>query len=286
MKRIIPFLSLLIVLSWSCQQEPDDMLPDTDPGTPADSTLLYKFCEIDETLPAGADTTSTMLYSYDNQKRIKRKEYTDHTSTLPFRVIDDYFYQGADTLPYKAIWWATESNFIYIDTIFYTYANGVVAKDSSISYEPTGMHTVSVETYAISGDNVLAHRVVKVYNGSVLVEEHVSDRSFITRRQNGNIVEQTNLDDLSDFRYQAVTYNDKRDPLYKTAVPYPVLDELVFGYPKHLMTEQIYGRDNANPIYHYLYSYTYRSDGYPLVLRISDAADPGGGNYKAVYIYK
>lgn len=284
MKRIIPFLSLLVVIGWACQQEPQDIFPDN--GNTTDSTLLRKFAEIDENLPVGADTTSTFLFSYDDQKRITRKEYTDHTSTLPFRIIDNYFYNGTDMLPYKAVEWVTESNFIYIDTVFYTYANGIVAKDSIISYSANGYRSVSVETYTISGDNVFAHKVLKVYDNSVMVEMHETDRSFIARRQNGNIVEQTNVDESSDFRYQAVTYNDKPDPFFKTEVTYPILDELIFGAPKYLMTEQIYGLDNANPKFHYLYTYTYRSDGYPLTKRIADAADPGGGKYKGVYFYK
>lgn len=101
MKSKMPFLLLLLsaILFFSCQRE-IDILPDT---TPNEGTVLWKYVEMDTTMPSGLDTVDVYFFEYDLQKRIVRltNYYRDDTSSspaYPYNSITEFFYTGNDTL--------------------------------------------------------------------------------------------------------------------------------------------------------------------------------------------
>ena len=261
-------------------------MPGNNQSNTIDSTLLRKYVELDLGMPSGSDTGMVITISYDDLKRVKRVEENDHSSTLPFIMTTDYFYNGTDTLPYKTAWWAIEDTYVYRDTTFYWYANGVVTKDSSVG--GTGTHkSIDIQTFAVSANKVMVYRSDKDYEGALLVYTSEVYDTITFRKQNGNIAEETSvIDDVSYKRYRAMVYNDKPDPFFKTAIHYPVLYMGINSYgQRNLWTDEVWGYDAATPVRQYRLNYTYRRDGYPLTITGEDVLNPGPNEWKGIYLY-
>lgn len=282
MKRFVPFLFMLPVLCWSCQQEPDDMINNESNTT--DSTLLRKFVMLDLSLPAGSDTDHIITFYYDDQKRIKRVEEI-YNSTPVFTYATDYFYTGAAMTPYKTTVKAVEDGEVYEDTTFLFYTNGLVSRDSMIAYSEHELNHVTTSTYTVSGNSVIYHETERRYRNQIVYDVVDTDDNIIVNRENGNITEQiSNYDPLAASNYNKNVYSDKPDPFFKTFVPYPML----WTYndaQRNLRVEEMWGYDAANLNRHFRYTYTFRNDGYPLSVTSADVLNPIPDEWKGVYLY-
>src|SRR5262245_49068568 len=136
----ILLVTLIACVVISCQRQPDSSLPQpTDNGNnnnppSSDSTVLWKYIELDTTLASGSDTIDKTIFFYDNMKRF------DHYYSYDFSITGDfdtttitYYYQGGDTLPYKITSRYHETD-LDLDTDYYSYNNGIVAWDSSLHH--------------------------------------------------------------------------------------------------------------------------------------------------------
>ena len=115
------FSILLICFFSSCQKEPDvDLGNDPAPPVDGDSTLLKMYVELDTTLPSGSDTTYKVIYTYDNQKRVKQ------VTVLYDQYFErgDYFYSGSDTLPYMLVTDWRDFIDTYRDSLIYLTQTG------------------------------------------------------------------------------------------------------------------------------------------------------------------
>ncbi len=99
---VVSFTVLSVVL-FSCQREVQEPNPN-NPVIESEGAILWKYAEIDTTLPRGLDTTLIILYEYDAQSRVSRiitlhREDTATTPEYRFRDTVAFSYTGNDTLP-------------------------------------------------------------------------------------------------------------------------------------------------------------------------------------------
>jgi len=274
MKNIL-VLTIIFALTgflFSCQREVDNDLPSTNPNPATnDSILLAKYVELDTTFSSGQDTTNIYTFTYDNLKRIKRIYQVENFLGSPqvtYYITTDFFYTGSDTLPYKTIE-LDQEGISYTDTSFYTYSNGLVRSDSSVNYRVNNNELLLISTISFSatGNNIFAKSKEVYFNPAILSE----DSSTLTIvRQNGNIITQQDpVNAISDD--MQLSYDNKINPFFKADIHYPIFWEHLFNSfdaQKNNMTEEITSNS------HVQYTYTYRTDGYPLTVRKTDLVDP------------
>ena len=138
----------------SCQKESSTEPPSNGPNgnnnPPAnDSTLLWKYVELDTSLPSSLDTSYKIIFSYDDKKRLNQYYSTD--------CVDDenveFFYSGNDTLPYKAAGVWTSYGKVYHDTTFLLYLNGLVFPDSIVDYDHATNQFIQAQTRTLTEAN-------------------------------------------------------------------------------------------------------------------------------------
>jgi hypothetical protein len=275
----------IIILFASCQREVEDTIPERPTGN-SDSILLAGFAELDTTLPSGMDTLWYVRYSYDAAKRVKNATYAYGLGGQFDTEYVDYFYSGNDTLPNKiVVTWMDVSN-TYRDTVFYTYVNGQVSVDSTVEWRinTNDFWGTTTETYTPSGNNIIVQ--YRLYNSpGVTPPDHISTPQTITRTfANGNITTQDNPPNFhfGERDHVVQSYDNKVNPFYKAEIPYPLL--YAMRMQKNNTIEEKLWDDPTQIWIHYQYSYTYREDGYPLVVRIKDMLSPPDGT-KGVYWY-
>jgi len=270
----------------SCQREINFDLPaNPNPPTSADSTLLARFIDLDTTLPSGLDTIEQIFYSYDSQKRVKRCFSTDYTDTETI----DYFYSGTDSLPFKTVSVWTNYGDIYRDTIFWSYMNGVVSKDSTIEYDiTTSNQFFSTETviYTPGGNNILLQSRIYHAPGPLAPVFDQWSGTIVQTRQNGDITMQ---DDTTHFHviytdraHMEANYDNKINPFYRVETPYPILRKS--NVQKNNVVEEL-SWDVPSSLYsHNFYTYTYRADGYPTSVKLASSLG-GPGDGKGIFLY-
>jgi hypothetical protein len=278
----------------SCQKEISSQPnPTTDPGsgTTVDSTILWKYIELDTTHPAGSDTATIYTYKYDSQKRLEAVTVRD-SSYYGGYIYDTvkYYYTGADTLSYKITRMEVEPYASYTDTGFYSYSNGIVVYDSTYTtqYFPlTDTLEGGVTQYTISGNNVLISG--RHFQASPLPAGFSNGTIFKTY-MNGNIVTQTDTTtshNLTDYPDVQLNYDNHPNPFYKIDLHYPIYDDGLFSRSaqKNNFIEEIGGASASNLFNHIKYSYTYRPDGYPVKVRKIDMLFPTDSRV-GIFIYK
>ena len=296
MRNTILFTLLCIItLCWSCQQEVD-FSPGEDPTGPDpvnDSSYLSMIVTIDTLAPAGLDTIYKHVYSYDAQKRLVRARAYEYQNGIQRPIITEErrYYKGNDTLPYMySMIYDNVPNTLEVDSIFLTWQNGVVVKDSARSYADDGsLWAVFVTTISqLSNTNFLVKRVDLTNPG--YIDSILSTRVW----SNGNL--QYSRDSVWDYNTgNLVVYEDNNefdnhpDPLARIALPYLVSNDNVFLGPESFLTNGDRSRNNlvkatgsidGNPYTAELF-YEYRADGYPVVYRYAEYAPDA----KRIYIY-
>jgi hypothetical protein len=286
--KVLALFVLIAIAIVSCEKELSSE-PPANPGTgnnppppTSDSTLLWKYIEVDTTLPAGSDTTFVEIYTYDGQKRLSHF----YVGFLGTEQNADLFYSGNDTLPYKINSFLKDFIDTYRDTIFYSFSNGWVTKDSMIRYDgiTNQFSQIRTQVYTPAGHNTLFE--YRHYSSLPAVAPDEDKRSMIfTTFQNGNITVQddtTAVDLISSAAHEEVKYDDKINPLYES---YPVrLPVLIYSHREQQNNVVDYNRvDRFSQPWHLTYSYTYRADGRPSVVKIFDQTR---GTYaKGIFLY-
>lgn len=301
MKRNIIFSLLsLIVLCWSCQQEVDFSPegPGPVPMPVNDSSYLTMIVTIDTLAPAGLDTIYKHVYSYDAQKRLVRARAYEYQSGIQRPIITEErrYYKGNDTLPYMySMIYDNVPSTLEVDSVFLTWQNGVVVKDSTRGYLDDGsLYAIYVTTISqLSNTNYLVKRVDLSNPG--YIDSILSTRIW----NNGNLVSGKDsvwafyAPGLEVYEYQH-QYDNKPDPLSPIALPYMVSnDEIALG-PEDFLTNGYKSRNNiikltgslsgpliGNNPFTAEWFYEYRADGYPVVSRYAEYAPDA----KRIYIY-
>ena len=294
MKTITTIFSLLIILLFSsCQKELDIDLPTGGNGTTNDSTVLWKYLQVDTKLPPGLDTLGFSLFEYDNQDRISKinlydRSDTSSSSAYTGHAETKYYYSGNDTLPFKTTFFTNDFGFAMTDTIYYNYQQGFVSYDSSISFldDPFGpTRYMTVRNFSNGGSNVASNQKTYtwIYPSPPFLCE--SNLIYVIGYLNGNIVSENGSSTgcgVGGWDIQA-SYDNKVNPFYSLSIPYrTLLDSRGFFQlqQKNNTTETVSSSMNQ----HTKSSYTYRNDGYPLVVRVQDLFDIDHG-YKGIYFY-
>jgi|GEM_PF-2780166 len=125
------YLSFLLIplLLLSCQREVDEQLPEED----IISTSLKEMVALDTTLPLGQDTMVKILFDHDQQSRIQTISVSNKITEVG--ELYEFRYHGNEEYPYLIISTLTDVTDIVMDSTFFTYENGVVKRDTAVSYE-------------------------------------------------------------------------------------------------------------------------------------------------------
>ena len=286
LKNLTPPLFVALIIFSSCQREIESSFERTTNNN--DSIYLKEFVELDTTLAPGSDTVARARFFYDTEKRVTMYTDEDYRWGPQFTEVTRYFYNGSDTLPYKAV--VNYSDFVndYSDTIFLFYNGVVVAKDSTITHDITNnvFWGTAVIVFTPNGNNTFIQS--RAYNNPQPSSPDFQWSGMIMQtRVNGNITQQDDTTTASvvytDRLHHQVSYDNKINPIYRTQIHYPIIN----GYKHQHKNNTIEARAWDIPGQfedHDRYDYIYRSDGYPLSVTITNVLNPASKS-KAVYIY-
>ena len=285
-------ITLSIVLFSSCQKEIDWQLNNTPQS---DSTILVKYIEFDTTLTAGLDTIKIETFEYDNAGRLYRRSSITKdpgvppTTVFPYYENYTFFYTGNDAQPYKV----TISHLDFLgsgkDTVHLFYTNGKVTRDSirskEIDFIGFPFEHMAVNLFADNGNTTTVTRYfTSTLNPPSWPPACPGTDIYTKTYVNGNTTsEKGNYTDCAGIGMSELNlvYDNHPNPLFPYRVPYPILSNCLSAEQKNNIVESwtFTGQD------WYKYSYTYRSGGYPLVIRAQEVADPTNA-WKGIYIYK
>jgi hypothetical protein len=285
----ILFIVILVVLFFSCSPPGIGPNPPGNPPPPTgDSTLLYKFIGYNST--HHPDTAITETYYYDINKRVSsivgRQQF--HNPPLGPSVQYDtlqFFYNGNDSLPQRIIH--------KIGQVTFPGPQYNQTNVHKIGYDGSGR--IIFDTTFIGGQNPLEEYRRYIYMSSTSIRQYSKDgvggnevQSDYQLSYSGNNLFQQNTDGLLTYQ---LTFDNKVSPFSKVKgahfffpyiVPYSSNDLFIYRFSRNNITESryyIYGPAPTTVIRSY--SYTYRSDGFPLTM------DRTGSNNvsKGVFIY-
>lgn len=289
------YLLLLIVFAiiTSCQKEISSET--VNPVLDDDSTLLSMYVELDTTLLPPNDTLNKISYTYDNSKRLIRKmdqSYFNGTIVPVDSYLLDYYYNLADSLPYKIIEYG-EHNITGLPTVrtsFYTYLNGRVASDSTVALN----YSTTVHKYTYTSNRVVDSFYTN-WNQEITRNYRVVESQII----NGFPVSETDtlVRNLNNFPFPSdttidnhtFTYDNKNNPFHKFhfLTPFYQLNEFVAvtGTEKRNFLHVKHTRVRPFPdTYEYLYQYQYKPNNYPATVVNIDVNNPGY-NSKGIFFY-
>ena len=282
--KILPPLILMAIVIVSCQKE-SSTEPPSNGGNgnnppPNDSTLLWKYIETDPTLPAGSDTTLQVIYTYDNKKRLS-SYHTNFYYGAEQTV--DLFYSGNDTLPYKSTSISTSNGDVYRDTVFYSYLNGFVNKDSTVEYNGSTNQLIEISAfeYTPDGNNTLFQYRHYSSPSTMSPDDELNFTLFKTYQgDNITMQEDTSSVVLFSWAHEQVSYDDKINPFYEvTPVNYSVLGPWLNAQKNNPVDDISW--DTPSQPEHLIYTYTYRADGRPLSVAVTGPAD----EWKGIFLY-
>jgi hypothetical protein len=285
---------LVLLLFYSCQREVSEIIttppppPPTNPGAIPDSMLIEKFIRLGFYTD---DTIQVAVFEYDSKKRISKWVESDYYfGPVPDLRSQQFFYNGNDTLPNKIIYHYTDASSTYGDTAYFKYANGIVIRDSTVSYNLTNgrYYGTDIRAYTLNGSNTFL-QTWSTRPPDMTTYVAGWSGTFFKTYQNGNITVQDDTTLYSstygDRLHQEVTYDDKPNPLYQLEARSPILNK--YTYQKNNFKTLKTWDDPAILQSNYRFTYTYRADGFPLTV-ISETIYNDGAISKgrAIYIYK
>ncbi len=270
------------LLICSCQKEVDVNPPAI---LTSDSSYLDKIIILDTTQPSGMDTVEKISTTYDASKRLVT--YAGQSSG--YSTTQTFFYSGNDTLPFKHVVRDVFGPVISADTIFFTYSNGIVVRDSMNSWNiTTGMsYGAEVSEFTVTGSNVSTRdkSYVLVAGNYVLMNDIVSVVSLTT--SGGNILTQNPVSGQPSYDLVQATYDSKNNPLSK------IIKTHYANFESRYFESWLLQRNNAIQINYKepgfppesdAYTYQYRNDNYPKSATYHSTAGSTGN--KILYFYK
>jgi hypothetical protein len=284
-----------------------------------DSVYLdsYYYIEINATGLNGFDTGTRAHYYYDNLKRVKT---VIDTSNEPFYQIIklysriEYFYNGTDSLPYKAINYGEKIGgpYPHKDTLssFYIYdTNGQLVIDSTISAKKTSSTSSGIVDYEITKKiKKFTYNSNKIYNfqqetnllGTISIGLQTIIKDTAVLDGIGNILSvnssSTQINPSITTTYSSATYNYDNKPspvsrlnikkLYNYDYIGNDIDYTRIGFTSFnniLKIHSVFG--SVVNDYDLTNGYSYKLNGFPFLALINY---PGTFNYtdKHIYIYK
>ncbi len=307
-KFIIPAICFIALAS--CQKELS-FNNTTNPPTVAtkDSSYLFKIYDIyfDGVV---SDTLDLLTYTYDNTKRVVflTDTSTDSNGTyLYFKT--QYFYNSADTIPYKSIYYDyyPTSTYTYLDTttsFFFYNALGQKIKDSIIdNFQDLNsgfIKDIIVCNYKYGNSKIYGFTKATLFysGGGTIAGENVTDTATLDTK--GNITNNVKYSyDATGASIRKVvstiTYDANPSPFaklsnFKSYRIFPNGETFLFNefyqYNNRLHTTEI-TTSTPNSIFDedYTGAYKYRSNGYIQEIYATDTSTPGSYE-KAVFIYK
>jgi hypothetical protein len=279
MKGIFVFFTgvVLLICFSSCQKEIDWGFANT---THTDSIYVTRFIELDTTYPAGMDTSYKTLYSYDSKKRIKDVAeigFDDGTHNTGYTLGENRFYSANDSVPFKIVrseWFSNGDTFL--DTVYLYYnSNNVIIRDSSLYYMNGTKIKIRVSGFGLIGSNryLVLETTIDPNTGMTVKDSILSQRNW------------TLLGVLFNVSMYSFTFDNNRNPFFRTILPYPVyLNDYYhtthpFYYPllatannplTHFQDHSIMGGGTFN--YSGTARYVYNSLGYPVIIRYTSTA--------------
>jgi hypothetical protein len=281
--RIIPALllaGLAIVYLSSCQKEVD---PSTLNPLINDSNYVKQCVVIDTTEVSGADTLLKYQFQYDGSGRLDKYTCTIYNpgvsgaGRLDYQDEYQYAYSSSDSVPSKTQ--HRYSDFVtpssnYVDTFYISYQNGFITKDS-LNENPGYL----VYTYTPIGTN--RYKTLEKYVDALGNASYDTARSYVNW-VNGNLMFEADslwIPSLSIWDEKVnlqFTYDNKPNPFRRIALRHPTpastdilasfdINLLAFGTTNNILTiDDGTGADT--------FTYTYGSNGMPLIGRYTDGA--------------
>jgi hypothetical protein len=277
---------MVAVIFSSCQKEVEANLPGL---IQSDSSFIDRIIALDTTLPSGADTTEKMFFSYDNAKRLSKTTQLYGAGFIDSSVTN-FLYSGNDTLPYKKISREVYTGiWDYTDTTYYTYSNGFIIKDSTITHDNTNnVIGAAVRQYSISGTTVNKGLRTYDFNGGNFVLQFSSNSVLTVVFTAGNLVSQTLVTGTNTFESVQVVYDNKPNPIlkaFKTKYPEADTPDWQSWLVQKNNPSQVQYKEMGGPLETEAYVYSYRSDGYPVKFTYSTTAGFQLSN-KVLFFYK
>lgn len=311
--RTLSVMTIILSLLTSCQKEISDTVGNIVPVPPpvSDSNYLSAMYII---VSDGSvtDTTEVFKYFYDNAKRVTSvtdSEFVSHALTGTFNR--QYFYNGADTLPFKMIninqEFDPQLNIDIIDTtttFFYYDATGKLIKDSTIQLTTNTVPQQyeirnSIWNYQYSGNNLFGYRLdtISTFSSSGTNHSGYIERDTATLDANGNLVSNRRVDYNSITGAviytinSTVTYDDKPSPYarlsnFKTYALFPFGETFFNEMPQKNNRLHIIEVNSNSGTYDedLTGKYSYRSNGFPSQILIPDGTTPGAFE-KVIFVY-
>ncbi len=257
------FLLLIPVFLLSCQREVDEQLPEENTV----STSVKEILVIDTTQLPGADTIARITITHDQQARIE-KVYVDELANQMSQS-SEFRYRGNDKSPYLAISILTDVTDIIKDSTFFTYENGIVKKDTTVSYEkvPVIQQDFRLQmriatTFTRTGNTVRVQRTKYHHAPGGQMFDETTDDNFTILSEGPYFYNYT----TNNYHYN-IKLSTVLDP-FKGVPRYPVFQQdwafAILGAYDYLpesldMQENLYGQ-------HASFTFQTRPDGYPAIM--------------------
>lgn len=289
--------AVLLICFSSCQKE---IVWKLNNRTQSDSIFIKSVFIIDTVSFGDRDTIFKFLFDYDDVGRISRiKEYGSYESmanTYRFQSDIKFTYLGSDTLP-SVLYIVSSFNLTVFDTVYLTYNNGVIIKDSS-AYGILGAPASFVLfSFRELGNNRIQGSYIDSTIGVSALRNNVNSS---INWQSGNLLSEKDtfiytMPVSSFIEDKEYTYDQKPNPLRKALLNFPMIayystnsNSLTMAqgcwYLKSFFTKSVNNiltetRNPGNEVT--TWDYTYKPNGLPKkAIRYR-----GGTMYKFIYNY-
>lgn len=288
----------IIIFFFSCGRKSGDILL---PRTQNDSVYIKSLFVLDSSRSNYRDTVLKFYFEYDANKRISQISefrWEDATNNFKFSSEVNFSYQGLDTLPSMLLTTIRYNSVLY-DTIYLTYSNGRIIRDSSAYGIPGSPKSYVLFNFRQLNNNVFESNFIDSVNGFVAYRERAY--SFVNW-QNGNLLSErdtfgfdtppTGFAQSMDY-----TYDQRPNPLRKAFLNFPSQPfnsrALTMAHGNWYL--KFFANRSANNILTERYNpgndfvswnYTYGSNGMPQkAIRYTGTANSWTSIFKVYYYY-